>query len=46
MMNMETRNEYLKEVRISYLKALRREKGIILNEAENITKIGRKTLIK
>jgi len=46
MMNMETRNEYLKEVRRNYLKASRKEKSIILSEAEKITKMDRKTLIK
>ena len=46
MMNMETRNEYLKEVRGEYLKASRKEKGVILNEAAKITSLDRKTLIK
>ncbi len=46
MMNMESRNQYLKEVRKEYLKALKKEKSVILNEAERRTCLNRKTLIK
>lgn len=46
MMNMESRNQYLKEVRRNYIKASKKEKGIILTEAEKITSLDRKTLIK
>lgn len=38
MMNMESRNQYLKEVRRNYIKASKKEKGIILTEAEKDNK--------
>jgi len=43
---MESRNQYLKEVRRNYIKASKKEKGVILTEAEKITNLNRKTLIK
>lgn len=44
-MNMQSRNEYLKEVRIEYLKTKSKKKrGGLLNEAEKRTKLERKYL--
>ncbi|MDD3417652.1 MAG: hypothetical protein PHY47_27300 [Lachnospiraceae bacterium] len=38
MMNMKTRNEYLKEIRRDHLKASKKGKGVILSEVRKITK--------
>ncbi len=46
-MDMHSKNQYLKEVRIDYLKAKsKKEKGRLLNEAEKRTGLERKYLIK
>lgn len=45
-MDMHTRNQYLKEVRIEYLKASKKEKIILLDEAVKRTSLDRKYLIK
>jgi len=45
-MNMQSRNEYLKEVRTEYLKTkLKKKRGELLDEAEKRTKLNRKYLI-
>lgn len=46
MMHMESRNQYLKEVRREYFKANRRRKTLLLDEAEQRTGLERKYLIK
>jgi len=47
MMNMESRNQYLEELRIEYLKTKsKKEKGLLLNEAERRTKLNRKYLME
>jgi len=47
MMTMQTRNEYLKELRKEYLQTKdKRERGRLLNEAEKRTDLERKYLIK
>ena len=47
MMNMITRNQYLKELRIEYLKTRSKKKrGLLLNEATRRTKLNRKYLIE
>lgn len=47
MMNMHSRNQYLKEVRKEYLRTKsKKEKGRLLNEAEERTKLERKYLVK
>ncbi len=46
MMNMESRNQYLKELRIEYLKTMfKNKKSELLEEAEKRTKLCRKHLI-
>lgn len=45
MMNMQTRNQYLFEVRSEYLQANKAEKGKLLDEAIKRTKLNRKHLI-
>ena len=45
MMNMQSRNQYLKELRTEYLKTKSKKKrGELLNEAEKRTKLERKYL--
>ena len=46
MMNMHTRNQYLKEVRLEYLKASKEQKTQLLDEAVKRTGLDRKCLIK
>ncbi len=46
MMNMESRNQHLEEVRGTCPKASKKEKTNILNEALKITKLNGKTLIR
>lgn len=46
MMDMNSRNQYLKEVRLEYLKAAKKEKGLLLTEAVKRTELERKYLIK
>lgn len=47
MITMQTRNEYLKELRIEYLKTKdKKERGRLLDEAEKRTALERKHLIK
>lgn len=47
MMNMESRTQYLKELRIEYLQAKSKgERGRLLDEAERRTELERKYLIK
>lgn len=46
MMNMHTRNQYLKEVRLEYLKVSKEKKTHLLNEAVKRTRLDRKCLIK
>ena len=47
MMNMQSRNQYLKELRLEYLKTKsRKRKSKLLNEAQKRTKLERKYLIK
>jgi hypothetical protein len=47
MMNMQSRNQYLKEVRTEYLKTKsKKERGELLNEAEKRTKLNRKYLLE
>lgn len=47
MMNMESRNQYLKELRTEYLKTKsKRERGLLLNEAAERTKLNRKYLME
>ena len=46
MMDMHTRNQYLKEVREEYLKSAKEGKSRLLNEAVKRTKLDRKCLIK
>ena len=46
MMNMHTRNQYLKEVRLEYLKAAKHHKTKLLDEAAKRTSLERKYLIK
>jgi hypothetical protein len=47
MMNMESRTQYLKELRTEYLQTKdKRERGRLLNEAEKRTRLERKYLIK
>ena len=46
MMNMHTRNQYLKEVRKEYLKSSKYHKNKILDEAEKRTNLERKYLMK
>ncbi len=47
MMNMQSRNQYLKEIRTEYLKTKsRKEKGELLNEAVTRTQLKRKYLIR
>jgi hypothetical protein len=47
MMNMESRNQYLKELRLEYLKTKsKKEKGRLLNEAEKRTGLVRKYLVR
>lgn len=46
MMNMHTRNQYLKEVREEYLQSAKEEKSRLLDEAVKRTKLDRKCLIK
>lgn len=46
MMNMQSRNQYLKELRTEYLKTKsKKEKGALLNEAEKRTQLNRKYLV-
>lgn len=46
MMNMQSRNQYLKELRQEYLKTKsKRQRGELLNEAEKRTDLNRKHLI-
>ena len=45
-MDMQSRNQYLKEVREEYLKSSKRHKTIILNEAGKRTRLERKYLVK
>ncbi|OIO47313.1 MAG: hypothetical protein AUJ32_03185 [Parcubacteria group bacterium CG1_02_40_82] len=46
-MDMQSRNQYLKELRSEYLKTkFKKEKGKLLNEAEKRTGLERKHLIK
>ena len=46
MMNMQSRNQYLKEVRTEYLRTkLKRKRGELLNEAEKRTNLNRKYLM-
>ena len=46
MMDMQSRNQYLKEVRLEYLKASKADKGALLDEAVKRTELDRKYLIK
>ena len=47
MMNMESRNQYLKELRTEYLKTnSKSERGLLLNEAVKRTNLNRKYLIE
>ena len=46
MMDMHTRNQYLKEVRLEYLKAPKKQKTRLLDEAVKRTRLDRKGLIK
>lgn len=46
MMDMQSRNQYLKEVREEYLKSSKYHKTIILDEAEKRTNLERKYLMK
>lgn len=47
MMNMQSRNQYLKEVRIEYLKTKsKKRRGELLDEAEKRTQLDRKHLTK
>lgn len=47
MMNMESRNQYLQQLRTEYLKTrLKKERSKLLDEAEKRTKLDRKYLIK
>lgn len=46
MMNMQSRNQYLSELRIEYLKTKsKKERGALLDEAQKRTKLNRKYLI-
>lgn len=45
-MDMHTRNQYLKEVRVEYLKAAKAEKSRLLTEAVKRTRLDQKYLIK
>lgn len=46
MMNMESRNQYLIELRAEYLRnKSKTQRGVLLNEAERITKLNRKYLM-
>lgn len=46
MMNMQSRNQYLKEVRVEYLKnKSRKKRGELLTEAEKRTRLNRKYLM-
>ena len=47
MMNMQSRNQYLKELRSEYLKTkLKKERGTLLDEAAKRTKLNRKYLME
>lgn len=46
MLDMHTRNKYLKEMRLEYLKTSKQEKGLLLAEAVKRTRLDRKYLIK
>jgi len=47
MMNMQSRNQYLKELRSEYLKTkLKKERGTLLDEAAKKTKLNRKYLME
>lgn len=46
MMDMHTRNQYLKEVREEYLKATKQRKGLLLDETVARTGLDRKHLVK
>lgn len=46
MMDMHSRHQYLKEVRLEYLKAPKKGKGLLLNEAVKRTELERKYIIK
>ena len=46
MMDMQSKNKYLKEVRLEYLKACKKEKGRLLDEAVKRASLDRKYLIK
>ena len=45
-MNMESKKQYLRELQKEYLKASKKEKGLLLNEAEKRTGLDRKYLTR
>ena len=47
MMDMESRNQYLKQLRVEYLKTRSKKgKGRLLDESEERTRLNRKYLIR